>query len=39
MRCIINFLTFDTLNVGHLRILDRLRKLGDYLLVDVSPDA
>jgi len=36
---IITFGTFDVFHVGHLRILARARKLGDYLLVGVSTDA
>ena len=38
MRRIITFGTFDVFHVGHLRILERARKLGDYLLVGVSTD-
>ena len=39
MKRIITFGTFDVFHVGHLRILERARKLGDYLLVGVSTDA
>ncbi len=39
MRRIITFGTFDVFHAGHLRILERARKLGDYLLVGVSTDA
>lgn len=39
MRRIITFGTFDIFHAGHLRILERARKLGDYLLVGVSTDA
>ena len=35
---IITFGTFDVFHVGHLRILERARQLGDYLLVGVSTD-
>ncbi len=35
---IITFGTFDVFHVGHLKILERARKLGDYLLVGVSTD-
>jgi len=35
---VITFGTFDVFHVGHLRILERARKLGDYLLVGVSTD-
>ena len=38
MKRIITFGTFDVFHVGHLRILERARKLGDYLLVGVSTD-
>ena len=36
---VITFGTFDVFHVGHLRILERARSLGDYLLVGVSTDA
>ncbi len=39
MRRIITFGTFDVFHAGHLRILERARNLGDYLLVGVSTDA
>ena len=32
------FGTFDVFHVGHLRILERARSLGDYLVVGVSTD-
>ena len=35
---VIPFGTFDVFHVGHLRILERARTLGDYLLVGVSTD-
>ena len=35
---VITFGTFDVFHVGHLRILKRARKLGDYLIVGVSTD-
>ena len=38
MMRIITFGTFDVFHVGHLKILERARKLGDYLLVGVSTD-
>jgi glycerol-3-phosphate cytidylyltransferase len=38
MTRIITFGTFDVFHVGHLRILERARKMGDYLLVGVSTD-
>lgn len=39
MKRVITFGTFDVFHVGHLRILQRARKLGDYLIVGVSTDA
>jgi glycerol-3-phosphate cytidylyltransferase len=35
---VITFGTFDVLHVGHLRILQRARALGDRLVVGVSSD-
>lgn len=35
----ITFGTFDVLHIGHLRILERARALGDRLVVGVSSDA
>jgi glycerol-3-phosphate cytidylyltransferase len=35
---VITFGTFDVFHVGHLRILERAREFGDYLLVGVSTD-
>jgi glycerol-3-phosphate cytidylyltransferase len=39
MNRVITFGTFDVFHVGHLRILERARALGDYLIVGVSTDA
>lgn len=39
MTNIITFGTFDVFHVGHLRILERARALGDRLIVGVSSDA
>lgn len=39
MKKIITFGTFDVLHVGHVRILQRARALGDHLIVGVSSDA
>lgn len=36
---VITFGTFDVLHIGHLRILERARALGDRLVVGVSSDA
>lgn len=38
MKRVITFGTFDVFHVGHLRILERARLLGDYLVVGVSTD-
>jgi len=38
-RTVITFGTFDVLHVGHIRVLDRARALGDRLVVGVSADA
>jgi glycerol-3-phosphate cytidylyltransferase len=35
---VITFGTYDVFHIGHLRILERARELGDYLLVGVSTD-
>lgn len=35
---VITFGTFDVFHVGHLRILERARQMGDYLIVGVSTD-
>jgi glycerol-3-phosphate cytidylyltransferase len=39
MKRVITFGTFDVLHVGHIRILERARALGDELVVGVSSDA
>lgn len=39
MRIVVTFGTFDVLHVGHLRLLERARALGDRLIVGVSTDA
>jgi choline-phosphate cytidylyltransferase len=36
---VITFGTFDVFHVGHLRILERAKKLGNCLIVGVSTDA
>jgi glycerol-3-phosphate cytidylyltransferase len=38
MNRVITFGTFDVFHIGHLRILERSRQFGDYLLVGVSTD-
>lgn len=38
-RTVLTFGTFDILHIGHLRVIDRARALGDRLVVGVSSDA
>lgn len=35
---VITFGTFDVFHIGHLRILERARQFGSYLIVGVSTD-
>jgi glycerol-3-phosphate cytidylyltransferase len=39
MKRVITFGTFDVFHVGHLRILERARSYGEYLIVGVSSDS
>lgn len=39
MRRVITYGTFDLLHYGHIRLLQRAKALGDYLIVCVSSDA
>lgn len=39
MTRVITFGTFDVFHIGHLRLLERARALGDHLSVGVSTDA
>ena len=39
MKRIITFGTYDLFHIGHLRLLERARALGDHLIVGVSSDA
>lgn len=38
MKRILTYGTFDTLHFGHIRLLQRARALGDYLIVGLSSD-
>lgn len=38
MRRILTYGTFDLLHYGHIRLLQRAKSLGDYLVVAVSTD-
>lgn len=38
MKTVITFGTFDLFHVGHIRLLNRARELGDRLVVGVSSD-
>lgn len=38
MTRVLTFGTFDLFHIGHLRIIERARSLGDYLIVGVSTD-
>ncbi len=37
-RVVITFGTYDVFHIGHLRILERARLLGDHLVVGISSD-
>lgn len=39
MKTVITFGTFDLFHMGHLRILERARALGERLVVGISTDA
>lgn len=38
MKTVLTYGTFDLFHVGHLRLLERLKRLGDCLIVGVSTD-
>ena len=38
MKKVITYGTFDLLHYGHVNILERVKKLGDYLIVVLSTD-
>ena len=39
MKKVITYGTYDLLHVGHIRLLERAKKLGDYLVVGVTADS
>ncbi len=39
MKKVITYGTFDLLHFGHIRLLERARNLGDYLIVGVTADS
>lgn len=39
MKKVITFGTFDVFHAGHVKILERAKSLGDFLIVGVSSDA
>ena len=39
MKKVITYGTFDTLHFGHLKLLERAKNLGDFLIVGLSTDA
>lgn len=38
LKKVITYGTFDTLHFGHIRLLERAKNLGDYLIVGLSTD-
>ena len=38
MKTVITYGTFDLFHIGHVRLLKRLKSLGDYLIVGLSSD-
>ncbi|BCA80207.1 glycerol-3-phosphate cytidylyltransferase [Desulfuromonas sp. AOP6] len=38
MKTVLTYGTFDLLHVGHIRLLERAKALGDYLIVGLSTD-
>lgn len=38
MKTVITYGTFDLLHYGHINLLERAKKLGDYLIVGLSTD-
>jgi len=38
MKTVITYGTYDLLHFGHIRLLERAKALGDYLIVGVTSD-
>lgn len=38
MKKVITYGTYDLLHYGHIRLLERAKALGDYLIVGVTAD-
>ena len=38
MKKVITYGTFDLLHYGHIRLLERAKALGDYLIVGITTD-
>ncbi len=38
MKKVITYGTFDLIHIGHIRLLERAKALGDYLIVGVTSD-
>ena len=38
MKTVITYGTYDMLHYGHIRLLERAKKLGDYLIVGITSE-